>query len=81
MMRTPSDFRGSAIGSSEEKTKELLRSAMGKVLVIDEAYGFDGGSSLNSGSGQNYNKSVSPPGKTWALRHQPELASLIYVSF
>ncbi len=36
-----SDFIGSHVGDSEKKTKAILKSAEGKVLMIDEAYGLD----------------------------------------
>ncbi|KAK4450613.1 P-loop containing nucleoside triphosphate hydrolase protein [Podospora aff. communis PSN243] len=38
VMKTPADFIGKYIGQSESKTKEILASTVGKVLVIDEAY-------------------------------------------
>ncbi|PWY84476.1 putative AAA family ATPase [Aspergillus sclerotioniger CBS 115572] len=37
------DFVGSALGESERNTKGILASTVGKVLVIDEAYGLYGG--------------------------------------
>ncbi|KAL8415161.1 hypothetical protein RB594_006120 [Gaeumannomyces avenae] len=43
MIKNPSDFVGAALGESEKKTKGILASAVGKVLVIDEAYGLYGG--------------------------------------
>jgi replication-associated recombination protein RarA len=36
--RKPTDFVGSVVGSTEEKTRDLLRAAQGCVLIIDEAY-------------------------------------------
>eukprot|EP00633_Aureoumbra_lagunensis_P006918 CAMPEP_0197320696 /NCGR_PEP_ID=MMETSP0891-20130614/61167_1 /TAXON_ID=44058 ORGANISM="Aureoumbra lagunensis, Strain CCMP1510" /NCGR_SAMPLE_ID=MMETSP0891 /ASSEMBLY_ACC=CAM_ASM_000534 /LENGTH=1335 /DNA_ID=CAMNT_0042812211 /DNA_START=134 /DNA_END=4141 /DNA_ORIENTATION=- len=39
VVTNPSDFVGSALGQSEEKTVAILEKAKGKVLVIDEAYG------------------------------------------
>ena len=39
VMKTASDFVGDVIGSSEKTTRDILRSADGCVLVIDEAYG------------------------------------------
>jgi hypothetical protein len=36
-----SDFIGSHVGESEKKTQAILKSAEGKVLLIDEAYGLD----------------------------------------
>ncbi|KAI4274065.1 MAG: hypothetical protein L6R38_006184 [Xanthoria sp. 2 TBL-2021] len=45
--KNPSDFVGQYIGQSESNTKAILASAVGKVLIIDEAYmlytGNDGG--------------------------------------
>ncbi|EJD38161.1 P-loop containing nucleoside triphosphate hydrolase protein [Auricularia subglabra TFB-10046 SS5] len=38
VVKNPADFVGSALGQSEEKTKGILASSLGKVLVIDEAY-------------------------------------------
>jgi hypothetical protein len=38
LLKTPADFIGEHIGSSETKTKKILDNARGKVLVIDEAY-------------------------------------------
>ncbi|TEA18713.1 NFX1-type zinc finger-containing protein 1 [Colletotrichum sidae] len=44
IVKNPSDFVGDVIGGSEKQTKGILASTMGKVLVIDEAYGlYDGG--------------------------------------
>ena len=37
-MKNPADFIGQFIGHSEANTKAILASAMGKVLIIDEAY-------------------------------------------
>ena len=39
MVKSPSDFIGSTLGESEKKTSAILDAAVGKVLVIDEAYG------------------------------------------
>jgi Cdc6-like AAA superfamily ATPase len=36
--RKPTDFVGSVVGGTEEKTRDLLRAAQGCVLIIDEAY-------------------------------------------
>lgn len=38
ILKTPSDFIGSFLGSSEAQTRSILEEAMGSVLVIDEAY-------------------------------------------
>ncbi|OQD77170.1 hypothetical protein PENDEC_c003G01589 [Penicillium decumbens] len=43
VIKNPSDFFGSVIGESEKNTKGILAATLGKVLVIDEAYGFFGG--------------------------------------
>lgn len=62
-MTTPTDFTGSAVGSSEEKTKAILKSAMGKVLVIDEAYQLDSGSHAHGSDKSGFHKkavSISP---------------------
>lgn len=39
VVKNPSDFVGDVVGASESKTKGILASSRGKVLVIDEAYG------------------------------------------
>ena len=52
VMKNPSDFVGDVLGASEKTTKGILASTIGKVLVIDEAYGLYGGSG-SSGSGAN----------------------------
>ena len=44
VMKNPADFVGSVLGESEKNTKGILASTVGKVLVIDEAYGLYGGS-------------------------------------
>ncbi|GAB7363399.1 hypothetical protein MBLNU230_g3676t1 [Neophaeotheca triangularis] len=43
IIKTPADLVGSVIGASEANTKACLDAAMGKVLVIDEAYGLHSG--------------------------------------
>ncbi|ETS74368.1 hypothetical protein PFICI_14234 [Pestalotiopsis fici W106-1] len=45
VVKNPSDFIGAVIGGSEKQTKGILASTIGKVLVIDEAYGLYAGSS------------------------------------
>lgn len=34
--KNPADFIGSALGESENRTKSILMSTVGKVLIIDE---------------------------------------------
>ncbi|KAK0489357.1 P-loop containing nucleoside triphosphate hydrolase protein, partial [Armillaria novae-zelandiae] len=41
--KNPADFVGSALGESEKNTKAILATTVGKVLIIDEAYGLYGG--------------------------------------
>ncbi|KAK3990815.1 putative AAA family ATPase [Cladorrhinum sp. PSN332] len=55
VVKNPSDFVGGALGQSEQQTKGILAAAVGKVLVIDEAYGLYGGGDQGS---------VSDPYKT-----------------
>ncbi|RFN55172.1 hypothetical protein FIE12Z_425 [Fusarium flagelliforme] len=43
IVKSPADFVGQHIGSSEAQTKAILASTVGKVLVIDEAYGLFAG--------------------------------------
>lgn len=43
MVKNPSDFVGAHLGQSEQQTKGILAASVGKVLVIDEAYGLYGG--------------------------------------
>ncbi|CAG8220868.1 unnamed protein product [Penicillium olsonii] len=51
IVKNPSDFVGSVIGESEKTTKGILAATLGKVLVIDEAYGlFAGGTSDGMGA-------------------------------
>ncbi|KAJ4487682.1 P-loop containing nucleoside triphosphate hydrolase protein [Lentinula aciculospora] len=49
VVKNPADFVGAHLGQSEANTKAILASTVGKVLVVDEAYGLYGGSS-QSGS-------------------------------
>ncbi|OJK04769.1 hypothetical protein ASPACDRAFT_56208 [Aspergillus aculeatus ATCC 16872] len=55
IVKNPADFIGSVIGGSEQNTKGILASTMGKVLVIDEAYGLFGGGTRDA-SGSNFNQ-------------------------
>jgi len=41
IVKNPSDFIGAALGQSEENTKAILKSSVGCVLLIDEAYGLN----------------------------------------
>lgn len=43
IVKNPSGFVGAALGQSEKQTKGILAASLGKVLVIDEAYGLYGG--------------------------------------
>lgn len=45
IVKNPSDFVGAALGQSEQQTKGIIAASLGKVLVIDEAYGLYGGTS------------------------------------
>ncbi|KAG9497512.1 hypothetical protein J7337_010373 [Fusarium musae] len=45
--KNPADFVGAALGQSEAQTKGILASTVGKVLLIDEAYGLYGGGGVN----------------------------------
>ncbi|KAL4912229.1 P-loop containing nucleoside triphosphate hydrolase protein [Aspergillus aurantiobrunneus] len=47
IVKNPADFIGGALGQSEQNTKGILASTVGKVLVIDEAYGLFGGGIRN----------------------------------
>jgi SpoVK/Ycf46/Vps4 family AAA+-type ATPase len=50
IVKTPSDFTGKWLGSSEKNTRDILRAAEGNVLVIDEAYALCTNSELNGWS-------------------------------
>lgn len=50
VVKNPADFVGAHIGHSEVQTKGILASTVGKVLVIDEAYGLYGGGKKTSGT-------------------------------
>ncbi|RTE73245.1 hypothetical protein BHE90_012334 [Fusarium euwallaceae] len=49
VVKNPADFVGAHLGHSEAQTKGILASTVGKVLVIDEAYGLYGGGKNGSG--------------------------------
>lgn len=57
-MKNPSDFVGDALGVSEKKTRGILTSTVGKVLVIDEAYGLYSGSTTGGQSEDPYKTAV-----------------------
>ena len=58
VVKNPSDFVGSALGVSEQLTKGILAATIGRVLVIDEAYGLYGGGSIQGSSNDPYKTSV-----------------------
>ncbi|KAL6234576.1 hypothetical protein BDW75DRAFT_251397 [Aspergillus navahoensis] len=59
VVKSPADFIGSVVGGSEQNTKGILASTLGKVLVIDEAYGlFGGGTRDPAGSNTNHFKTA-----------------------
>lgn len=58
VVKNPSDFVGSVLGQSEQNTKGILASALGKVLVIDEAYGLYGGGDSQGSSSDPYKTAV-----------------------
>lgn len=51
VIKNPADFVGSALGESEKNTKAILDATVGKVLVIDEAYGLYGGGGKGGATG------------------------------
>jgi DNA polymerase III delta prime subunit len=58
VVKNPADFVGAALGQSEQNTKGILASAIGKVLVIDEAYGLYGGGDNQGSSSDPYKTAV-----------------------
>lgn len=58
VVRNPSDFVGAALGQSEQQTKGILAASLGKVLVIDEAYGLYGGGGQQGSSSDPYKTAV-----------------------
>ncbi|KAK1749921.1 helicase required for RNAi-mediated heterochromatin assembly 1 [Echria macrotheca] len=58
VVKNPSDFVGSALGQSEQNTKGILAATVGKVLVIDEAYGLYGGGDGQGASADPYKTAV-----------------------
>jgi DNA polymerase III delta prime subunit len=57
-VKNPSDFVGSHLGQSEQQTKGILAATVGKVLVIDEAYGLYGGGGTQGGISDPYKTAV-----------------------
>ena len=45
VVKTPADIVGSALGELKKNTKAILAASMGKVIVINEAYGLGGAGS------------------------------------
>ncbi|KAJ7650277.1 P-loop containing nucleoside triphosphate hydrolase protein [Roridomyces roridus] len=58
VVKNPADFIGSVLGASEENTKTILASTVGKVLVIDEAYMLYGGSGGTASQNDPYKTAV-----------------------
>ncbi|KAL2264535.1 hypothetical protein VTJ83DRAFT_7045 [Remersonia thermophila] len=58
VVKTPADFVGSHLGQSEQNTKGILASTVGKVLVIDEAYGLYGGGDSQGTASDPYKTAV-----------------------
>ncbi|KAL1838403.1 hypothetical protein VTJ49DRAFT_2687 [Mycothermus thermophilus] len=58
VIKTPADFVGSHLGQSEQNTKGILASTVGKVLVIDEAYGLYGGGDSQGTASDPYKTAV-----------------------
>lgn len=60
IVKNPSDFIGGSLGASEANTRAILSSTIGKVLIIDEAYGLFSGSSASGGGNpqDNYRAGV-----------------------
>ncbi|KAK4124691.1 P-loop containing nucleoside triphosphate hydrolase protein [Parathielavia appendiculata] len=59
VVKNPSDFVGAHLGQSEQQTKGILAATIGKVLVIDEAYGlYSGGGSEGGATSDPYKTAV-----------------------
>ncbi|EEY22939.1 cbbX [Verticillium alfalfae VaMs.102] len=59
IVKNPSDFIGAVMGQSEQQTRGILAATVGKVLVIDEAYGlYGGGGTQGRGTTDPYRTAV-----------------------
>jgi hypothetical protein len=58
ILKCASDFVGEVLGSSEQITQGILKSAEGCVLVIDEAYSLYSGGSTGTGTNDPYKTAV-----------------------
>ncbi|KAL9947569.1 hypothetical protein ACHAP9_006960 [Verticillium nonalfalfae] len=59
IVKNPSDFVGAVMGQSEQQTRGILAATVGKVLVIDEAYGlYGGGGTQGRGATDPYRTAV-----------------------
>jgi hypothetical protein len=58
ILKCASDFIGDFLGVSEKTTQEILKSAEGCVLVIDEAHSLYSGGWTRSGSNDSYRTAV-----------------------
>ncbi|KAL6719663.1 hypothetical protein ACLMJK_001584 [Lecanora helva] len=58
VIKNPADFIGSVLGESENNTKAILSTTVGKVLIIDEAYSLYSGGSGAGHHGDIYRTAV-----------------------
>ncbi|OJJ44977.1 hypothetical protein ASPZODRAFT_70336 [Penicilliopsis zonata CBS 506.65] len=58
IVKNPADFVGAYLGQSEKTTKGILASTVGKVLVIDEAYGLNGDRNGNGSGADSFKTAV-----------------------
>lgn len=58
VIKNPSDFIGSVIGQSEENTRNILATTVGKVLIIDEAYMLYSSSDKGTGGADTFRTAV-----------------------
>lgn len=58
VVKNPADFVGSVLGQSEDNTKAILNSTIGKVLVIDEAYMLHTSGGSTTGAADLYSAKV-----------------------